>query len=338
MRFIIENSDIDFGYSSIDNIFIEDYMPVAPGSYVKVYLYAYKNMAHSKVYIDNEVLSKNLKMTIADVEQAWAYWEREGVVEKMYTLDGGYDIKFLNLKKLYVENQMTLENQNKPQSREETLVSMMTSSVPVREMFSQIDYYMRRQTTPVEKTEILSWISNYNMSTDMITAAFEYCTEKKQKVSVNYVRAVVISWYDKNYTSLEEVMEALGQVDKKYIRKNRVLQRMGLQFRPVSEIEINTINSWYDEMNMQEELIDAAIDRTANIEKPSINYVNAILQRWKELGIENPEDIEKLDRRKTRKVSVKKTSFHNFKGESSKYTEDELTEIARKKTMRRKRT
>ncbi len=334
MNFVIEKSDIDFGNTQIDNIFIEDYMPMANGSYVKVYLYAYKNMRSENpdYKLNNEKLARNLRLTLQDVEDAWDYWENEGVVEKVLKVDETYDIVFKNLKQRLINTQRV----PKERPREQVLVDLMENN-SVRNMFSNIDYFMRRPTTPTEKMEIISWISDYNMSPEMVEIAFEFSTEKKKVVSVNYVRAIVISWYDKKLSSVEEIENELKSVDEKYVRKNSVLRKMGLQYRTVSEPEINLINSWYDLHKFSEDLIDEALARTASISRPSINYVNSILLKWRELGVETVEDIQKKDVRTNKKPKASTTNkFHNFKGQSEEYTDEELTKIALELTRKRR--
>lgn len=332
MRFRLEKNEIDFGSTQIDNIFIEDFMPVARGAFVKVYLYAYKNMiSESDTYeLSNEKLAKNLNLNISDVEAAWDYWVGEGVVEKVYNIDGSYDIEFKNLKKYYISNVTT----PKRKSKGEILVDSMKNST-IRQMYGEIDYFMRRQTTPTEKAEILSWISDFNMSPEIISTAFQYTTEKKNKISVAYVRAVISSWYDKGLFDMEDVEEEIEKSDKKFIRKNKILRKLGLKYRAVSEEEIRLINNWYDRYDFSDEIIDEALKRTAKIERPNIKYVDAILRNWKEKGIEELDEIEKLDKRPRRKNRrPRKTGFHNFTGQSSKYTPEELERIAREKTRK----
>ena len=99
MKFIVEKTEIDMGETSIENIFIEDYMPVADGNFVKVYLYAFKNrsLESEENGLDNNKIAKNLGLAISDVDRAWKYWESEGVIEKLINEDFTYDIKFVNL-------------------------------------------------------------------------------------------------------------------------------------------------------------------------------------------------------------------------------------------------
>lgn len=332
MKFVIEKGEIDFGVTIIDNIFIEDYMPIAKGSFVKVYLYAYKNMSSNTNFeITNERLAKNLKLNVRDVEDAWDYWESEGVIEKVFKVDGDFDIEFKDLKKYYVENGLKL-NPRRKLTPQETLINAMENNI-TRQMFNNVDYYMRRQTTPMEKLEIVSWISDFNMSPQLIEVAFEFSTEKKKKISINYVKAIVKSWYDNKISTVEQVEKELEKIDKRYIRKTQVLRKLGLQNRSVSEPEIDLINSWYDKYDFTKEMIDLAISKSSSASRPSIKYVDAILQNWKRAGVENIEDIAKKDPR-VKKVP-KKTKFHNYKGQSDNLTESELNDIANQ--MMRKR-
>lgn len=111
------------------------------------------------------------------MEDAWEYWESEGVVERVMKLDQSYDIIFKNLKVKLIESRRII----KERPQEQVLVDLMGQS-SVRNMFANIDYFMRRQTSPTEKMEIISWISDFNMSPEMIEVAFEYSTEKKKSL------------------------------------------------------------------------------------------------------------------------------------------------------------
>ncbi len=337
MKFIVEKSEIDMGETSIENIFIEDYMPVADGNFVKVYLYAFKNrsLESEENGLDNNKIAKNLGLAISDVDRAWKYWESEGVIEKLINEDFTYDIKFVNLRGYYMKNLYQTTQPKVTRSREDNLVDSISNNDQIRNMFANIDFFMRRQTTPTEKMEIISWISDYNTTPEIIEIAFEFYTGTKKRISVNYIRAVITSYYDKKLTTVEEVEAEIEMSDSKYVRKNKILRKLGMQYRAVSEAEIATINSWYDELMLPEELIYAALERTASIKNPSINYVNSILIKWKELGITSTDEIEKKDKRPEPKTVIRKTKFHNFEGESAKHTDDELNEIVKKLTKKR---
>ena len=105
MSFILETTDMDLGDTPIENIFINDFMPMANGTYVKVYLLGYKYAydRDSNIEVDNETIAKHLDIPLDDVLRAWDFWEEKGIIEKLPKEDGNrynYKVKFLSLKEL----------------------------------------------------------------------------------------------------------------------------------------------------------------------------------------------------------------------------------------------
>lgn len=329
MIYRLEQSDIDFGYTTIDNIFIEDFMPIADGDYVKVYLYTYKHILAGTKLTD-EIIAKNLQLTLTDVKRAWKYWEDRGVVSIKEGIDDTRIIEYIDLKKLYVEN-ISSVSVPKP-SPTQTLMDTFVSNERIREMFGSIDYHIRRQTTPVEKTEILQWITEYNMSPDIIELAFDYSADRQKRINVNYVKGVVRGWYDEKLFTLDDIIDKLQQSDERYVRKNYVMNKLGLPFRTVSDTEIDTINNWYD--TFDEDIVDEALNRTSGIANPSINYADAIITRWEQLGVKEHSDIQKLDVRR-RPTTKTRTGFHNFEGQTSSMSDEELNRLAEQATKKR---
>ncbi|MDF5581231.1 hypothetical protein P3730_25470, partial [Vibrio parahaemolyticus] len=105
MDFTLETTDMDLGDTPIENIFLNDFMPMANGTYVKVYLLGYK-YAHDKdlnIEVNNQTIAKHLDIPLEDVLRAWDFWESKGIVKK----EGegvNYKVTFLNLKQLYIKN------------------------------------------------------------------------------------------------------------------------------------------------------------------------------------------------------------------------------------------
>lgn len=85
MSFHLETTDMDLGDTPIENIFINDYMPMANGTYVKVYLLGYKYAfdRDSKIEVNNETIAKHLNIPLEDVLRAWDFG-RKKVLFKRY--------------------------------------------------------------------------------------------------------------------------------------------------------------------------------------------------------------------------------------------------------------
>ena len=86
--------------TSVENLFINEYMAAAPGDFVKVYLFAqmYADLGQE---ITNEEIAKYLSMEHEDVLRAWTYWEKMGVIRKIRRESADkfdYDVEFVLLK------------------------------------------------------------------------------------------------------------------------------------------------------------------------------------------------------------------------------------------------
>lgn len=347
MNFNLETTDMDLGDTPIENIFINDYMPMANGTYVKVYLLGYK-YAHDrddKIEVTNKTIAKHLDIPLEDVLRAWDFWEEKGIIIKEDSIDKvNYKVRFLNLKQLFIKNNSSMFNQKeeikpKKELKYTTKDLIEANQMPIiNNMFNSIDYIMRRQTTPAEKQLVLEWIHNYNMNPDVIEKAFFYAVEQKGIRKINYVEGIIRNWYDQGLTNLEAVIEMFKDTDEKFYRYQKVMSSLGLHNRPIKKDEIQMIDKWFDEYNFSMDIVLMGCDTDKNA-KPSVKYVNGTLTNWFEKGVKKAEDIELLDKpvriENKQKPAQKKVAtsyknrFHNF--EQRNYTSEELEAIAKRK-------
>ena len=108
MNFIKEKiKDFFLLDTKVENIFINEYMPSAPGDFVKVYLYASMYAEHG-LEITEKAIAKQLGLSEEKVREAWEYWEERGVIKKRYFDTQGnvsFIVEFLSLKEqLYGKN------------------------------------------------------------------------------------------------------------------------------------------------------------------------------------------------------------------------------------------
>lgn len=352
VNFIIETTEIDLGDTPIENIFINDFMPMANGTYVKVYLLGYKYAydRDNEISVDNKTIAKHLDIPLTDVLNAWSFWENKGIIEKIYDDNDNkidYKIKFLNLKQLYIKNnyQPSITQEEESATKPYTCSSedlIDANQIPtINKMFNSIDYIMRRQLVPNEKQKVLEWIYNYNMNPDIIEKAFFYGVEKKGKRKVNYIGGIVRNWYDQGITNVEALQEYLNTNDKKYFRYEKVMKHLGYGNRLPGVGEMKVIDKWFEKYKFSMEMVLRGCENSKKTSNPSINYIDGILKSWYEKDIKNVEEIEKKDKRpekkeysNSKKVKNKrstKTKFHNFDQRTSNYTEEQLEEIARRK-------
>ena len=355
MSFFLQTTDMDLGDTPIENIFINDYMPMANGTYVKVYLLGYK-YAHDSdrdIEVNNRTISKHLDIPLEDVLSAWDFWEKKGIIEKLVRPEDrgvNYEVKFLNLKQLYIKNNIELWSEEKSYERmqvKDTKNLVDANKVPeVNNMFNNIDYMLRRETTPSQKQRILDWIYDFNMNPDVIEKAFDYSIEERGIKKIPYIEAIVRNWYHDGLTNMDALMEHFKKNDERYYRYQKVMKAMGLHRRPVKSKEMKFMDKWFEDWELPIELVLEACDRDTT-PQPSLAYVDGILSSWREKGIKKVEDIEGLDKREkkasqerrftggrkgqSRKAQASVTRFHNFEQRTDKYSSDQLEDIAKKK-------
>lgn len=353
MSFFLEITDLDLGDTPVENIFINDYMPMANGTYVKVYLLGYKYAKDNddKLCVNNESISRHLNIPLSDVLKAWDFWEQKGIIIKHKKEDADeydYKVEFLNLKQLYIKNNYMLKTQANPAKNTKvytcTVEDLVESNkIPsIQEMFLSIDYIVRRQLVPNEKRKILEWLYNYNMNPEVIVKAFFYAVEKKGKRNINYVEGIVRNWYDMGITNLDALEKHTKTQDERFYNYDRIMKSLGFSSRIPSEAEIKVIDKWFDEWKFTMEVILKACENTKKTSNPSVNYIDGILSKWRKKGITTVEDVIEKDKpqvavqsKNSTNNSVRtnkiKTRFHTAEQRTARYTSEELEEIARKR-------
>lgn len=350
MSFDFETTDMDLGNTPIENIFLNDYMPMANGTYVKVYLLGYK-YAHDKdlkIDVTNKTIANNLDIPLEDVLRAWDFWENKGIIKKTGEDLVDFKVTFLNLKQLYIRNNIMVSKDKSEVKRSRPNIIVANKVKEINEMFNAVDYIMRRQTTNVEKEIIITWIEDYNMNPDVIERAFNYAVEIKGKRSIKYVEGIIKNWYDQGLTNIEAVMETFKNTDEKYYRYQKIMKSIGLSHKGVTDGDMSLISKWFEQYGYSMELVLKACEAASNVQYPTIKYIDGVINNWYNKGVKVVDDIEKMDKIEDKKVIKQnypqkkrnisyKNRFHNFEQRTSKYTPDELEEIARKKREAHKR-
>ena len=161
--FFKEVNEIDLGETTIANIFIDIFMPMANGLYVKVYLLGYRQACdpNSNPKFDNNSIAKNLNIPLSDVIDAWKFWQNKNII-RMHKNEGlddfDYSIEFLDLKKFYMDNMHI--NTKSIKSNSDSIVSA-SENPSVRKMFTTINKIVGRYLDPGEKISILEIMNKY---------------------------------------------------------------------------------------------------------------------------------------------------------------------------------
>ncbi|MDI9495024.1 MAG: DnaD domain protein [Bacillota bacterium] len=332
MYFILEEMQYELGDTPIDNIFINDYMPDADGTYVKVYLMGYK-WAKERQSFNNETLAKNLKIPLTDVLNAWNYWESEGIVIKHETEDEyNYIVEFVNLKQYYMDKVYKHIHKAKTNQYADNDKLISAAKNPeIKTMMEEIEDMLGRPLKISEKQKIITWLNKYKTSPYIMAQAFSYSVNNKKVKRFSYIESVVSAWYDAGVVDMDTMVEYLEKRNDRFSTYSRISKALGFN-RTLTEAEMRLIDKWIDEWEFSMEMILRCLDNSTKINNPNLNYFDKILDDWYKNGYKTIEDL-KNDKKpgKTRKESSKtKNKFHNFI-QSDDITGEDLEKIARER-------
>ncbi len=335
MYFILQEMQIDLGDTPIENIFINDYMPDADGTCVKVYIMGYKYAKDKQYNFNNDTISKHLKLPLSDVLRAWDYWEKEGIIVKHHTDDEyNYCVEFVNLKQLYIDKIYKFIKNKDNDNMNDALISSVKGSEN-KKMMEEIEDMFGRPLKIAEKQKIVKWLNDYKMKPEIMAQAFSYSINNKKKKAFSYIESIVTAWHDEGINDIDTMVEYLEKRNDRFSIYSRVSKALGFN-RTLTEAEMKLIDRWVDEWSFSMEMILKCLDNSTKINNPNLNYFDKILSEWYKNGYKTIEDL-KNDKKPEAKIKTPaketpraKNKFHNFI-QSDDYTGDDLEKIARKR-------
>lgn len=172
-----------------------------------------------------------------------------------------------------------------------------------------------------------------SFSVELIEYLYEYCVDVQKKTDSHYIEKVAINWHR---DGVKTVSDAKLHSDAFTNRFGAVKKTFGLR-RDFGEPELVYLRRWYDEYGFSEDIIKEACGKTLlKAGKPSFEYAETILAKWKSLGIKNTDDIEKLDIHEkapaaTAKKSTAKSGNMMYQFSQRSYSQDDFDELERQK-------
>lgn len=290
MNFRKENPRDNFLFDTdVENIFITEYMPPAPGEHVKVYLFSlmYAQLGQE---MDNGTVAQQLSLSEEDVLKAWSYWEELGVIRKHRKNPENkfdYEVEFVNLKELLYGKA------NKPAAKPaapEAVRSDMEDET-AKTLFRSIERIIGSVISKVEMEEVLSWMNEFHAAPEIIVYAYSYCKEKG-KQNTRYVGAVVKKWVSEGLNDVVAVEDYLQNNDQRHYLYRRICKALGFA-RNLTEEEEKLADGWFDRMNYTIDKVLEACSLTSGISNPNIRYVNKVLVNWYEEQQQAPEGSAK---------------------------------------------
>ena len=255
-----------FDATPVENMFISEYMLRAPGDFVKVYLYGLMLCYHHSERMSLASMARDLDVTQEDVERAYRYWEREGLVRR--TGDNPVRYTYYNLK------QITLTRAEKP-----------SEQLYNRHFMDEVRRTLDAQTIgDSDYQAILDWVQVYELPEEVVIMLLRSERERSRtgRVSFKIASETAQRWAQSGVRTLEDAEQMLILTGEREKGLKRLLARLG-QHRPASEDEKNMYLKWIDEWGFTADAVLEACRETTK-GTPTMAYLDGILLRQHQMG------------------------------------------------------
>ncbi len=281
MSFRFSDSFGMFDVTPVENLFMEEYMPRAPGDFVKVYLYGLRLCYHPGAQGDMNAFARALGMEPDVVRDAFSYWEKQGIVRRVADKPPIY--QYNNLKAMLVKG---------ASPEDEQLYKLREFNNALQGIFGS------RLLSPAEYSRAAEWVDDLGLSEDAVLMMARLSVSNRGgKVSFAYLDKVASSWAKDGLSTKEAAEEYLRTRGGAYAGAQNVIKAMGLKRAP-TVAEERLYLKWTDDLGFSHAAIEQALSEMTRIATPNFAYLDKVLENAHKRGATDAEAMER--ERKTR--------------------------------------
>ena len=198
--------------------FINKYMPQANATYVKVYLYGLLK-CYENEDVSNADIAEALDILETDVNKAWRYWKRVGLVHS----EGKGTIVFDTIPSQKAESKEDTAEATVQETKAETekakeismkdLAKAMEINPKMKETVKMAEQLLKKTLSRREVTSLYNFTEWYGMSQEMVLVLLEYCVTV-DKTSFAYIEKVASGWNEQGINTLESATKELNRAIK----------------------------------------------------------------------------------------------------------------------------
>ena len=292
-----KGADIFLHRTKVENLFISEYLPDAPGDYVKVFLFGLM-YAQYNITPDRSEVSKLLGLSEEELEEAWIYWETRGLVKIIREKDeNNEDVSSIVFVRK-VEELYGRMAEEAPAEQPESAETAAPEDVPLyvsiddmdfddavssklidkrlRELYDKYQVTTGRTISRQEISKIEDAVKVYGIEPDIFSFAIDYCADL-EKYSIDYIFKVALRWTEDGCRTVEEAKRLLDKHSRRNDYYRKVFRALGFNRLP-APADREIMDRWFDELECSiGEVLDACA-ASAGLRDPNLRYVNKVIE------------------------------------------------------------
>lgn len=260
------SSDIATSFTTVSDIFIDQYMPKANGEFVKVYLYLLRATGSGAGIATISEIADHFSNTEADIVRALNYWASEGILQVQTGADG--QITGINLCSLAVSGIQAAQNNIQSDVADNATQNNMQSGV------------------------INNAVQN-NMQSNVDNNTAQNISGADSQVQDSVVEKLKNQATDKPAPSQKEY--TLDEI--KEFRKNPDISELFFIIETylkhtLSSTDTNMVLYWLDELHFSTDLVEYLVEYCITKGHSSLRYMNKVALGWADAGIKTVDQAK----------------------------------------------
>lgn len=260
------SSDIATSFTTVSDIFIDQYMPKANGEFVKVYLYLLRATGSGAGIATISEIADHFSNTEADIVRALNYWASEGILQVQTGADG--QITGINLCSLAVSGM---------QAAQSNIQSGVVNNAAQNNL----------------QSGVVNNATQNNLQNGVADNAAQNISSADIRVQDSVVEKLKNQATDKPAPSQKEY--TLDEI--KEFRKNPDISELFFIIETylkhtLSSTDTNMVLYWLDELHFSTDLVEYLVEYCITKGHSSLRYMNKVALGWADAGIKTVDQAK----------------------------------------------
>ena len=289
------SSDIATSFTTVSDIFIDQYMPKANGEFVKVYLYLLRATGSGAGIATISEIADHFSNTEADIVRALNYWASEGILQVQTGADG--QITGINLCSLAVSGMQAAQN-NKSNLQNGVVNNIVQSNLQnsVGNNIAQSNLQNSVGNNIAQsnlQNNVVNNTAQNNLQSNVVNNAVQNISGADSQVQDSVVKKLKSQAADKAAPSQKEY--TLDEI--KEFRKNPDISELFFIIETylkhtLSSTDTNMVLYWLDELHFSTDLVEYLVEYCITKGHSSLRYMNKVALGWADAGIKTVDQAK----------------------------------------------
>ncbi|MBP3619992.1 MAG: DnaD domain protein [Clostridia bacterium] len=279
--------------TAVDNIFINNYLPYADSTAVKVYLYGlYKCQDSNSKDNTLEHFAQELHLKEDEIEKAFLYWQEQGLIQILNVIP--FEVRYLPISDV-------LNNTKKYNAKK-----YQNFNTQAQEIISG------RMITPNEYREYYDLVERLHIEKDALLEVINYCVRTKgDNIGYNYITVVAKNWINQGLTTAQQIKEKILEIETLNSGMKNLVKALGIK-RAFTMEEYELFKKWAVEFGFEIEVISYVAKKNKAKSNFIFQAVDKALEKYYAQKLSTIEEIEAFEEQKSSSYTLAKNITKNL--------------------------